>query len=488
MYLPEQFAANMLTLLGDEGFRRLQEALDGEPSVSVRLNRAKCGAATVAGTQVPWCGDGFYISQRPAFTFDPLLHAGFYYVQEASSMFLHHALSEHVSGAVALLDLCAAPGGKTTTALGALPGGSVVMCNEPVRQRAQVLAENIAKWGAPNVVVTNSYPRDYARSGLAFDIILCDVPCSGEGMFRKDAEAVAGWSEAAVDSCCALQREIVADAWECLRPGGLMVYSTCTFNTREDEENVRWIAGRLGGQLLQVSTDSSWRIVPSLLPGFGGPVYRFLPGFTRGEGLFMAVIRKEGDAGPDRKPPAPRKRRAKGGTQGRCQHGAAAQAAGLLSCLRESDTFVPVTLTGGRELAALPAAMADMYARAERHLKILAAGVPLGLAKGHGYTPHPALALSTALAPGAFPRAELTYPQAVSYLRHEAITLPDGAPRGHVVVTWQGAPLGFVKNIGNRANNLFPQEWRIKSSHLPDSPPGIIRPYILTDSGTEAAQ
>ena len=273
--------------MGDELYARFSDGLNEEAPVSIRINRLKSRGRSVAGTavNVPWCGDGRYLPQRPDFTFDPLLHAGCYYVQEASSMFVHHVLRSLVSTPVLMLDMCAAPGGKSTAAASALPEGSILMSNEPVRARANILAENMMKWGSPDVIVTNNYPRDYVRSGLDFDVILCDVPCSGEGMFRKDEGAVEEWSPQNVDACSRLQREIVADAWQCLRPGGLLIYSTCTFNATENEENIRWIVDELGGMP-----------VGSLLADFTAPVYRFIPGCTRGEGLFMAVLRKSPDA------------------------------------------------------------------------------------------------------------------------------------------------------------------------------------------------
>ena len=209
-------------------------------------------------------------------------------------MFVSHVLRQLVSEPVAMLDLCAAPGGKSTAAIAALPEGSTLVSNEPNPTRAQILLENITKWGHKGCTVSNSYPRDFRKARLQYDVILCDVPCSGEGMFRKDPQAIQEWSPQNVEKCWRLQREIVADAWECLNPGGLLIYSTCTFNTKENEENVRWIIEEYDAEPLPIPIEADWNITGSLLEGFNAPVYRFIPGLTRGEGLFMAVLRKQG--------------------------------------------------------------------------------------------------------------------------------------------------------------------------------------------------
>ena len=236
--------------------------------------------------QVPWCPEGYYLSGRPQFTFDPLFHAGCYYVQEAASMFITHVINwwkvesgkwkENTPSAesalesnlltpstfhfppISALDLCAAPGGKSTAMRTVLPEGSILVSNEPIPTRAQILLENITKWGWPDCIVTNNYPRDFRKAKMKFDLILCDVPCSGEGMFRKDPATIGEWSLQSVEKCWRLQREIIADAWECLNPGGLLIYSTCTFNIKENEENVRWIIDTYDAEALTIPTDPSW--------------------------------------------------------------------------------------------------------------------------------------------------------------------------------------------------------------------------------------
>lgn len=402
MQLPEDFIYSTRKVMGDERFSRYLQAFDEDAPVSIRLNPRKTdGMEVVDGERVPWCAEGYYLPRRPSFTFDPLLHAGCYYVQEASSMFISHVLRQYVTEPVTMLDMCAAPGGKSTEAIATLPAGSRLYSNEPMRQRANVLAENITKWGYPDCIVTNNYPQDYRKSKLTFDVILCDVPCSGEGMFRRSAQqddgaAIGEWSMANVEKCWRLQRDIVADAWACLNDGGLLIYSTCTFNTKENEENVRWMLTEFSdAQVLPVATQPEWNITGSLLDSFDKPVYRFIPGISRGEGLFVCALRKgEGTA---------KARKGKG-----------------------------TTANGLRTIPTLPAVDA--------------------------------------------PTVDLSYPQAMAYLRGEALALPADTPRGIVQLCFGGHPLGTAKNIGTRANNQYPKEWRIKTTHIPTDYEAILRP------------
>jgi len=428
MHLPEDFIRHTREIMGDELFNRFLDALDKEPPVSIRLNPLKL-TGIEGGEQVPWCQYGFYLESRPQFTLDPRLHQGAYYVQEASSMFVHHVLSQWVTSAVTMLDLCAAPGGKTTCAIAALPRGSMIYANEPIHKRAQVLSENIQKWLsdtnekdlATRVVTTNSYPKDYSKSNITFDVILCDVPCSGEGMFRKDPNAIKEWSTAKVRQCQQLQQSIVEDAWRCLRPGGLLIYSTCTLNTIENEQNIQWILDNFNCEVLPVSTSPEWHITGSLLKGFDQPVYRFIPGTSRGEGLFMAAIRKGQEEGGKRIDKRSKKS----------------------SHNYELCTMNSKLSTMNYELCTLNSKLSTPA------LTILEPTFLNGL--------HEA---------ADAPRIEIARPQALSYLRREAITLPPDTPRGIVMLTYEGNALGLAKNIGNRANNLYPKEWRIRTTYI----------------------
>ena len=382
--------------MGEERFERYLHSFEEDVPVSIRLNPMKMSEGRWKmedAVPVPWCRNAYYLAKRPNFTFDPLFHAGCYYVQEAASMFLDEVLRQLLparlpnrEGLGVSLDLCAAPGGKSTLLRSALPADCVLYSNEPMRNRAGILLENVTKWGYKNHHVTNLYPRDYRKSKMKFDLILCDVPCSGEGMFRKDEATISEWSPQNVEKCRQLQREIVSDAWECLGDGGILIYSTCTFNTKENEENIRWMLSEFDAEALPIDTKPEWHVTGSLLPGFDAPVCRFIPGITRSEGLFMCVLRK-------------------GGTG-------------------QSDA-------GKNKMNSLKTMTSD--------ISLQTCGI----------------------------QAELTYPQALAYLRHEALVLPPDTPRGLVEVCFMGQPLGLVKNIGNRANNLYPKEWRIKTTHVP---------------------
>lgn len=422
--LPTAFEVYTKQLFGEERYNIFFKGLQQSSSVSIRINPFKTNKTTQVAdnfvpTHVAWCAEGFYLNSRPNFTFDPLFHAGAYYVQEASSMFLSHVLRHLVRKPVALLDLCAAPGGKTTCARTAIKEGSIVLSNEPINKRAQILAENVQKFGHSDVVVTNNYPRDYKKSKLEFDVIVADVPCSGEGMFRKDPQAIAEWSEQNVENCWKLQRSIIADIWDNLKPGGLLIYSTCTFNAHENEENVAWILNEYDAQLLEVPTENTWNITGSLINNPLGedkpfPVYRFIPGFTQGEGLFMAIIKK-------------------GGTSTNLEPNAE-----------------------------------KLVAEANKKLKIMVHGVKQGIIKGKKIIPDHSLALAINGDRSSYPNVEIDYETAIKYLRHEAIMLSAVAPKGIVTLTYRGHAIGFANNLGNRANNLYPQEWRIKSSHIPN--------------------
>jgi 16S rRNA C967 or C1407 C5-methylase (RsmB/RsmF family) len=287
---PADFINDLHDSLGTERADRIVAALSAEPEVSVRVNPFKLSLKALrehfgplAGDPVPWAADeAFYLTERPSFTLDPLFHAGAYYVQEASSMYVG-ALFERVKAALAdgaggasglrVLDLCAAPGGKTTQLLSHLDSASLLVANEIVPARATVLAENVVRWGCSNVAVTSSDPAAFGALRGFFDVAVVDAPCSGEGMFRKDERAVAEWSRDNVRLCAARQRRILADAWPALTPGGYLIYSTCTFNRFEDEENVDWIARELGAECLDQR--------------------HFYPGEDRGEGFFAALLRKE---------------------------------------------------------------------------------------------------------------------------------------------------------------------------------------------------
>ena len=502
MELPASFIERTRELLGDAAYTEFETALQVETPVSIRLNPAKAmrvwkSASFERAVPVPWATDAYYLSRRPAFTFDPLFHAGCYYVQEASSMFVERALRTYVDRPVVMLDLCAAPGGKSTLCRAALPEGSLLVANEVMRNRSQILAENLIKWGHPEVVVTNNDPADFTSLTHVFDVLLTDVPCSGEGMFRKDPVAVAEWSEANVQLCWQRQRRILSDVWPALKPGGLLLYSTCTFNREENEDNVAWIADTLGAEVLEVATDSSWGITGNLTDS-SFPVYRFLPHRTRGEGFFLAVLRKQdeglvsvsydsaegyvgietmelepGDSskGKSGKKEKGDKRVGKKAKVGKGKMVAEGKGTGAVPAeVKEwlHDATAYDFIVRADDIEVFPRAHASVYAQLRSQLKVLHAGVTLATMKGKDCLPHPSLALSNALALDKFPVVDLSEAQALAFLRKEAVTLEPEVPRGCLLLTFRNIPLGFVKNIGNRANNLYPAEWRIRSTYLPE--------------------
>ena len=465
MELPKDFTAYTQELMGEDLYNKFLAGMEQEPPTSIRLNPFKCPSnvkITEEGQSqpVPWCpSTGRYLSSRRNFTFDPLLHAGLYYVQEASSMLVDFVIRKYIHTPVRMLDLCAAPGGKSTALRSALPEGSLLFSNEPMRTRSQILAENLQKFGHPDVIVTNNYPRDYKKSKLQFDVILTDVPCSGEGMFRKDEGAIKEWSTQNVTNCWQLQREIVSDIWNCLKPGGILIYSTCTFNAHEDEENVDWIKDNLGAELLPLDIDSSWNITGSLIND--EPMYHFIPGISKGEGLFLAVLRKEGNSEVDEEKNGKEKRNKK--EKNNKGKNVVAVPNDWLSNRREWS--YQSTEAG---IYAIDSQWKSVLDEANKHLKVIHAGIKMANQKGKDLIPDHSLALSTETNKEKFPRVELSYEEAIQYLRKEAITLPSNTPKGYVLITHKDIPIGWMKNIGNRANNLYPQEWKIKSTHIPE--------------------
>lgn len=466
MNLPAPFVARMQQLLGKEDYQHFCKALQEDTPVSVRMNQAKCSVEPKEGRAVAWCSSGYYLPQRPTFTFDPLFHAGVYYVQEASSMFIEQAMRTYVDHPVVMLDLCAAPGGKSTLCRSVLPEGSFLVANEVMRNRSQILAENLIKWGDAGVAVTSNDPADFASLGPVFDVMLTDVPCSGEGMFRKDQVAIDEWSLANVDLCSQRQRRILADVWSSLKPGGLLIYSTCTYNIEENEENVAWIARQLGADVLPLDVPQEWNVTGNLA-GTDFPVYRFLPHRTVGEGLFMAILRKHEDGetcvtqGVE-----VRKKKDKKGKGGKGKEKKPAVPEQVKQWLQHSEQWQ--WLDEEEVLRAVPQAYAELYQSLRSNLKVLHAGVTVAELKGKDWNPHHSLAMSSALDSTRFPVAEISYEQAIAYLRKEVIVLSSDTPKGVVLLQYEGLPLGFVKNIGNRANNLYPQEWRIRSGYLPE--------------------
>ncbi len=440
MDLPELFESRTRVLLGEE-YDSFVTALSGDSPASIRINPRK-SIGKPQFPPVPWCGNGYYLPQRPVFTMDPLFHAGSYYVQEASSMFLEQAVNQHLEEENPLiLDLCAAPGGKSTHLASLLNGRGLLVSNEIIRSRAKILAENLTKWGAPNVVVTNNDPRDFSTINGLFDLIVVDAPCSGEGMFRKDPQSIEEWSVNNVQLCSERQKRIVADVFPALKTGGLLIYSTCTYNREEDEENVKWIAGELGAEVLSVQTAGDWNITNT---GLG---YRFFPHKTKGEGFFLAVLRKTEDEKTFKI---------------RLEKNQKAQKKQMLNEVTDwiiDDNYKQVIIS--QTVSVVPSGYSDLIAALEKELKILQSGILLGQIKGKDILPDISLALSWIIARQAFHVEKLSWEQAIAYLRKDNLYFPE-APQGWILLEYENRLLGWAKNLGNRVNNAYPQEWRIR--------------------------
>lgn len=396
--LPEEFVAR---ILGDSSIPDPQGLLDelasGNPCVAIRHNRLKGSRPADGADLVPWCNRGEYLAERPQFTFDPHLHQGLYYVQDASSMALGAVIeSLGLDRPVQYLDCCAAPGGKTTAAIDALPAGSFIVANEAEPARAAALDENLMRWGYPDVAITVGPAQRLGRLPEGcFDVIGADVPCSGEGMMRKDPKAIEQWNPGLVESCARLQRDILSAVWPLLRPGGYMIYSTCTFAAAEDENQVRWLADEFGAEVMELPP------MPGVVNG------HFFPHLVRGEGLFMALLRKPG------------------------------------------DSVRPARRLTEKDLA--------------KATKLLRYGSIDTEPKGRDVIPSHAAAQRYDFDASKWPQAEVDRPAALQFLHRDAITLPEGTPRGLTLLTYDGRPLGWVNNLGSRANNLLPRNLRILS-------------------------
>lgn len=453
MNLPCGFIERTKPLLEQE-WEAFLSALNNESPVSIRLNKNKnIFINETIVNKVPWCNEGFYLPQRPQFTFDPLFHAGCYYVQEASSMFVFQALKQYVTEDSKILDLCAAPGGKSTLIADIMTDNSLLVTNDVIKSRAFILSENITKWGHSNAIVTNNDPSSFIQLKHYFDVVLVDAPCSGEGMFRKDAGAIEEWSLDNVKLCVERQRRILSDVWNSLKPNGILIYSTCTYNVEENEDNVLWIKDKLGADILPLELEKEWGVSPSVKGDI--PVYRFFPHKTKGEGFFLAVLRKHDDnINPSKRKKEKNKVKNKD----------------ILSkdyrdYINLSDSFY---YSKGENWYAMPNTFKEDISFIDSYLNVISSGIKIGKTKGKDFIPEQSLALSNFINRMAFAEYELDWKNAISYLKREPLFLTD-APIGYILLTYKNTPIGFAKNIKSRANNLYPQEWRIRSNNLPDS-------------------
>jgi 16S rRNA C967 or C1407 C5-methylase (RsmB/RsmF family)/NOL1/NOP2/fmu family ribosome biogenesis protein len=439
--LPQQLLDSLKDTAGfdKKAFEKIHSS--GDQITSIRINPSKPFSIQNSKfniSPIPWSSLGYYLSDRPSFTFDPLFHAGCYYVQEASSMFLEQALKHTVdmSKPLKVLDLCAAPGGKSTHIQSLISPDSLLVSNEVIRSRVNVLKDNIIKWGCPNVMITNNDPKDFARLKGFFDVIVIDAPCSGSGLFRRDPESIAEWSEKSVELCSQRQQRIVSDVLPALKGDGVLIYSTCSYSREEDEGIVDWLVKQHPIHYLPLSIHPSWGIVDT------GKGYRFWPDKVKGEGFFLATFRKQDEEDSEyisrgRKKPL------------------AASKPDLAVLEKWVDTRGYSTIRNNNDMYLWPEKLAEDFSLLLQQLKVVYSGVMAGEMKNDKLVPDHALAMNKFVR-DEIGRIPLAKPEAISYLQRRPIEI--SASPGWQLVTYEGTPLGWVNVLPNRVNNYYPKE------------------------------
>ena len=416
---------------------------------SIRLNAVKNYKPQTTNYKlslVPWAETGYYLSSRPSFTFDPLFHAGCYYVQEASSMFLEQALKQTVdlSKPLKVLDLCAAPGGKSTHIQSLISKDSLLVSNEVIRSRANVLKDNIIKWGCENVVVTNNDPRDFSKLENYFDVIVVDAPCSGSGLFRRSTEAIVEWSENNVQLCSQRQQRILADVWPALKQDGVLIYSTCSYSKQEDEEIIDWIKKELSADSCPLTVDSLWGVV-SVQNISGAHGYRFWPDKVKGEGFFLACFqKKDGDVDTAfryrKKPEQASKKEIE-----------------LIEKWVKNEGIIFIKHLN--TVYAWPELHLRDFSFLLEQLRVIYSGTLIGELMRDKLVPDHALAMSTKVAE-TIQKAELDHEQSIQFLQRKDLKV-EIENKGWQIVIYQGHPLGWINVLPNRINNYYPKELRI---------------------------
>lgn len=447
--LPPAFEERMKTILKEEAEAFFQ-ALQTPSPVSIRLNPDKSMLSSPEDNlfpagQVEWCENGLYLNDRPIFTLNPCFHGGAFYVQEASSMFLHHVLKQILPPhPIRALDLCAAPGGKSTLMASLLPEDSLLVANEVIRSRASILRENIIKWGRADIIVTNNDPADFQGLAGGFDLILVDAPCSGEGMFRKDPQAISEWSEANLKLCSERQKRILSNIWETLKPGGFLIYSTCTYNPGENEAILAWLTDELGGVNIKIEHKFK-TITPTTNNTFG---YHFYPHKARGEGFFIGVIHKQ-----DGTNWVPRKNK----KQNKVKPVPLPQIlSALLKCPKQFTAYIQDNQTGF-----IPSAHFDFISELENQLRIIYKGCEALETNNKKIKYLHPLALFSGLERRQCSLYEVDLNTALTYLKKEDIPTAGQSGEWQLLIH-RNIPLGWSKNLGNRLNNYYPKEWRIR--------------------------
>ena len=449
-----------------ETFKEIHES--NERITAIRLNPLKSKRALfkkeeVKETQeretifegmqhIPWTNYGYYLPARPFFTFDPLLHGGAYYVQEASSMFLEQCLKQLVdlNSGIKILDLCAAPGGKSTHIQSLINEKSLLVSNEVIKTRVNILIENLSKWGAVNNIVTNNDPRDFSRLENYFDVIVIDAPCSGSGLFRRDPDTIKEWSPEAVDMCSLRQQRILSDVYPALKQNGILIYSTCSYSAEEDEEICDWICEHFNAEALTVGINPQWGIVETSSIKHHAPGYRFFPDRLKGEGFFISCFRKkDGEESFDSYPKKNKLLKLSASEKEMVEPWLRNPSAHNLYHLEQDVFAFPVTMD--QELAVVHA---NLYTKK--------AGVRIGRLVKKELLPDHELALSE-IANETILSISLKKEEALQYLRKEEVKFEAG-DKGWALVKYEGVNLGWVKLLGNRINNYYPKEWRILKS------------------------
>jgi 16S rRNA C967 or C1407 C5-methylase (RsmB/RsmF family)/NOL1/NOP2/fmu family ribosome biogenesis protein len=424
----------------------LLRALESPSPVTIRINRNKWTHDPLNSEPVQWCRDGFYLDARPSFTLDPLFHAGCYYPQEASGMFLEEAFGQaggNISD-IKVLDLCGAPGGKSTHLSTLIGPRGLLVANEVIRSRAAVLTENLTKWGLSNAVVTQSDPSAFSRLPGFFDLILVDAPCSGEGMFR-DRVAVNEWSEENTCLCSERQKRILLDVWPALKEDGILIYSTCTFNPGENELNMKWFTRRHEAETLTLDISAYKNITAINCQGAHG--YGFFPGRIRGEGFFISILRKK---------ERPRETNFKARL---CNENRITRKEKAIVAEWTHFTADNVLKLGNEVI--VPACSCDDYQALSGILRIIKAGTGICTVKADKYLPLHDAAMSVYFNKESFPAVSVSLDQALSYLSRGGIR-HDNVQKGWNIVSYNGVSLGFINNIGSRINNYYPIDWHIR--------------------------
>ncbi|MBO9620477.1 MAG: Fmu (Sun) domain protein [Niabella sp.] len=459
MQLPRVFIHSLQGLPGFDENAFVATHIAAAPVTSVRLNPIKVANAAriiadnaIEKSPVPWCANGYYLSRRPSFTFDPLFHAGCYYVQEASSMFLEQALRQttDLTKGLNVLDLCAAPGGKSTHIQSLISEQSVLVSNEIIKSRAAILRDNIIKWGGANVVVSNNDPKDFERLPGFFDVIVVDAPCSGSGLFRRDETAIDEWSEQSVALCSQRQQRILADVLPALREDGVLIYSTCSYSQQEDEAILEWLLASFDLESIPLTAEPEWNITEvHTAAGWG---YRFWPHRVKGEGLFMTVLRKRNAAGNSEK------------YRPKTKALPTKEVAALGQWMDITDrSFVSF----GDKIYSWPTASFEVFDFLAQRLKVIYSGVLTGALVRDKLIPDHALAMSRILNETAGKKTELPLTDAIRYLQRKDLSL-DNAATGWQRATFKGFPLGWMNVLPNRINNYYPKELRILKELKPE--------------------